>query len=655
MEERHQSPAQSALRWRRVVVGLLLVGLAAGLLSVRPWDAPRYDCAVTVRPGESIQAAIDAAEVGAVICLARGEWAESIVIEKSLTLVGRGVGRTIIDVGLAVQPVVGVSGRGAESVDVELKGVTITGGGLGSGVEISGRASVAIRDCHISGRAYGVVISDSASLTLAGCTISNSPQRGVFLTDSARALITGSRIVGNRRFGIWVDGSAHAALLDSEVSANGSHGLWLRDGAQVEFADCSVSDNLGHGIWLTGQSAAQLLRGQVSGNSERGIMAEGSTSVELADSSVLSNWHGIEVASVARASVTGSTVSGSRFDGVRVRDYAHATISACVISSNRRGVWLGGEAKADISDCLVEDNAGYGVFSWYRADSSGGGNLFRGNGVDLGGNLSWELRLPLTEPTESEISWPDDRYDSLQEAVDALVAGGKLLLEPGEYTAGLTIGKELVIDGGEGQVALRAKTDVLPVLSLVDGADLHLLGATITGGAEGLLISGTARAVLVGCTVAQNADGINLSHSPSLEVVGCRITGNERYGIFAGGVAQVTVVGCDISSNHESGFAATDFAQATIMDSMVTNNGPAGGILLWGSCQATLEGNTISENHGFGVAIHGVPCFHQRPWLFRGRISGGANVFEANRRADVCPPELEFLSTADGGEWDQRP
>ncbi len=640
---------------RRIVISVLVVfAIVIGLLVIRPWAAPHPDDVVTVQRGESIQAAIDAAEAGDVIFLVRGEFNESIVIDKPLTLQGSGVGRTAIDGERGSGPVVEVLCRGTGPIDVKIEELTITGSGLGSIVEISSQGRLELKNCAISGRHQGVQVSDSARIILTGCTVSDSAQRALTLTDSARASITDSRIEENGRFGLWLDSSAQATLSDSEVSDNGDHSFWLRDEARVELTSCSISGNRGHGVWLMGQSEAQLLKCQVTGNSENGILVEDSARVEMTDSKIVSSWHGIELFSEARATLTGSTVSQSIISGISVQHSAHITISASNISDNIRGVWLRGEVVADIIDSLIEENELFGIYSRDEAEVTGGGNRFRGNGVDLVGNLPGALRMPLREPVESKITWPDEDYDSLQEALDALVPGGKLLLEPGEYTAGLTVGKEVAIEAGGGQVTLRGKSDELPVLSLVDGADLHLSGVSVSGGSEGLLISGAARAVLVNCTVYQNWEGINLSHSSSVELVACRIAENERRGIFAGGEAQVAVVRCTISGNHEAGVAATDFAGVTISDSMVTGN-RGGGILLWGSCRVTLEGNTITENSRFGVSTNEPPCFPTSRWSFHGSISGSANTFEGNRRGDVCPPELEFLGTAEGGEMDLLP
>lgn len=647
-------PPSKLRRRRLILLSIVVAAIAITLLSARPWELRQNRCALTVRPGESVQAAVDAAQPGDVICLARGTWTDTVIIDKPLTLTGRGAGRTTIQAALITGSAGQNAGRDADLLKVRLERLTISGRGGGSAIEISGQASVEVSDCTITGLLYGVWVSDSASLTLTGSTVSDSPQRGIVLTDSARASIINSGIKANRGLGLWLSGSAQATLLDSEVSGNNGHGFWLWDEAQVMLTNSSVSENRGHGIWLTGQSEAELQGTDVFRNHERGVMAEGEAKVELNDSRVLSNWHGVELTGEARATLTACTLSQNAFDGIRVQHSAHASVSASVISANRRGLWLGGSAAADIRNSLIEKNAGYGAFSWSRAEVTGEGNRFLANGVDMGGNLSGTLRLPLKEPREAVITWPDEGYASLQEAVDALLPGGRLIMEQGEYTAALTVGKALKIEADAGQVTLKGKGDALPVLSLVDGADLHLSGATISGGAEGLLVSAGAGALLVNTTVSGNGVGISLSHVASAELVGSSITGNERHGIVASGGARAIVASSLISGNREHGIGAADSAQIIVNDSIIAGNGVVGGVVLWGSSQATLEANTMVDNAGFGVAIFQRPPFWQSPWVFRGLVSGHGNVFDGNRRGDVSPPELEFLSTDEGGELDRR-
>lgn len=645
----------SKLGWKRFLLLLLVFAAVVGLLSARLWRVSRPECLITVQPGESLRAAVESAEAGGVICLARGVWTENILIDKSLTIIGSGAARTTIGAALALSPVVEISGSDDGPIDVKIEGLTVSGEGGGSGVGISGVAEVEVRDCILSGRLYGIEVADSARLILTNSTISGHKQRGIILVDSAWANINGSRISGNLGLGIWLSHSAEATFVNCEISGNRGHGLWLRDDAWVELNNCLVSKNEGHGLWLTERSAAHLRSSEFSENWDDGVRVEGLSEAELDGCDVLSNWHGVELRDAARATIVNSDVSANRFDGIRVQSSSAATAFGSVIAANRRGVWVSGGADADISDCFIEENLGYGVISWSSGEVGGEGNRFRANGVDLGGNLSGKLRVPLKEPAESAISWPDDRYASVQEAVDALLPGGILLLKSGSYVAGLTIGKEVSIEAGDGQVTLQARGAALPVFSLVHGAELHLSSITVSGGATGLAISAGARAVVVGCNISDNTEGINLSHSSSANMKECGIMRNERNGVVVGGAAQAVITRCSISNSNGYGVVVTDSAQVTIADSIVAGNGGGGGIVFSGSCQVILEANTIVDNQGFGAATYERSCFVGSPWVFQGHVLGHSNVFEGNERGDVCPPELGFLSTVEGGELNLRP
>lgn len=636
--------------WRPLLVVLCISAVAIGLLCTRPWHSPYPGCLVTVQPGESIQAAIDSAEAGAVICLAAGAWIENISIDRPLILTGMGARRTFIEPARGLEPVIAVSGQDSEVVDVRIKGLAIQGLGGGSGVSIRDDAVVEISDCTVSSRLIGIEATDSARLTVVGCTLSALRQRGMVLSGEAQATIRGSRIFGNLGPGLWISHTAEVALVDCEIYGNSSHGLRVQHDASVTLDNCSVSANQGCGLWLTERSTAQVRVSSMSRNADQGIKAQGSTKLDITDSDLFSNWHGIELTHQAEATVLDSRVSMNRWDGIRIQHYVQAAISNSAVTINGRGVWVTGQANAEITDCLIEKNTGYGVFSLSRGEVSGAGNRLNDNGADLGGNLPGTLRAPLREAIESEISWPDARYASLQEAVDALIPGGTLLLTPGTYTGGLTIGKQLRLEGHGGQAILVAKSDALPVLSLVDGAELNLRQATLSGGASGLLVSAGARAVLTECTVSGNTDGINLSYSSSVEMADCTITDNGRNGVAVGDSAQATITRCMVSRNNGYGVALADSAQATITETTITQSRGEGGLVLRGSCQAVLENNTILDNRGFGVTIVQHPCFLGSPWVFDGRISGHSNAFSGNWQGDVCPPELGFLSTPEGGE-----
>ncbi len=655
MEERPTPPAQRRPRLWRIVAVVLVIGLAAGLLASRPWQDPHPDCVAIVRPGESIQAAIDAARAGDVICLDRGEWTESLVITKSLTLVGRGSGRTAIAQDQFHLPAVDITGVNDQSITVQLKRLSVSGDLGHTGITIGGTAAVELSECRVSGMLYGIQVSDSAHLTLSNSSIFDCRQRAMVLLDSARVEVDDSRVSENRGLGIWASDSVEITLRDSQVSRNGGHGLFLRDDTRVTVIDGSISNNGIAGLSLSGQSQAQLLRSEVARNSAHGIRVEDLATVELARSQVIANWQGIVLTASARATVNDGEISRNRFDGIRVEDSAHATATDSLLAFNRRGINLRGAATAQVEGCRVENSEDYGVFSGSTGEVTGQGNRFLDNAIDLGGNVPGALRLPLVEPVEDVIDWPDERFASLQEAVDALLPGGSLRLEPGNYDAGLTITTGVAFEALQGDVNIIGSRETLPVLSLVDGADLRLEGVTVSGGSTGLSLAAGARAELVGCTITGNTQGLHLSYSSSVEMTDCSIVGNARSGLFVGGASSATVTGCLVMDHVDYGIVAANSAYLTVVDSYVTGSRLDGGIVLWDSSQAVLEGNEISGNRGYGVAVYSHRCFTGVFLPFGGHISGKDNVFDNNWRGDFCPPELEFLATSAGGELDQRP
>jgi nitrous oxidase accessory protein NosD len=640
---------------KRLLLAVCIVAAILALVLTRPWHIPEYDCAVTVRPGESIQAAIDAAEAGDVICLARGEWTEGVVIDKSLTLVGRGTDRTVIGPCQYNQPVVQVLSWSTEPVSVQLNGLSISADRGYIGVAIGGTAEAGIRDSHVSGMHYGVQVMHSAHLTFTDCTVSDSRQTALLLLDSAEADITGSHVSANRGPGLMISRSAGVTLRSTEVSRNGGDGLIVDGAASVTVIDSLVSGNGRYGLWLTGQSQAELLRSDVSENSNQGIRAENRATVSITDSALVSNWHGIHLTGTTQATVADTNMSSNRFDGIRVEDSAHATVSDSVLSSNARGASLRDFGTANMEDCVVESNEHYGLFSGSSGKAIGGANRFRGNGIDLGGNLSAALRLPLVEPVEAVINWPDERFESLQEAIDALLPGGRLMVESGTYATGLTIGTEVSLEAAQEGVVLISESGTLPVLSLVDGADLHLAGITISGGSTGLSLASGATAALEGCTVTANTQGVYLSYSSSVDMMDCDVVANAESGIFAVGASRATMTRCSVSDHSDYGIGAANSARLTIIGSVLTRCGWDGAIILWDRSQAVIEGNTIIDNRGYGVAIHWHQCFQGTFLPFEGHISGRGNTFDTNWGDDICPPELEFLATPEGGELDYRP
>lgn len=285
--------------------------------------------------------------------------------------------------------------------------------------------------------------------------------------------------------------------------------------------------------------------------------------------------------------------------GILVAGAVQAAVLDCHIYGNFDGIRLTGAANVELSGNVIRNNFAYGIYSDAAHEAFGSGNRMSDNGVDLARNVPGALRVPLVAATEGQIVFPDERYPTLQHAVDALLPGGRLILREGGHPAGVTITKamdltveaqaEVSLHGRWGGADMLARIwepagrrpGVAPVLSLVGGARVRCTGVTVTAGRNGFLLGNDAWAEIEGCTVAGN-DGSGIAL---------------RDGSWAA-VTDTTV------AHNGRGICLRDAAQASVTRSLVLANGLGGGVVLWDTTHATVRASTIAREGAYALRVH---------------------------------------------------
>ncbi len=191
----------------------------------------------------SIQEAVDAADEGDTISVAKGTYVEEVVIDHNLTLVGTsGAGETTIDGdGDNVLTIT------SDVTDLEISGFTITGGGRG--ITTSGsltNATINIHDVVVSG-------NDGAGLYFSG----GDEQ----LTDTDLT-IADSEVTDNSGGGIYIDridgtedgGGSTLSITGSTISDNGTDTTGIHidtvGNAEVNINENSIVENVGDGLFV---------------------------------------------------------------------------------------------------------------------------------------------------------------------------------------------------------------------------------------------------------------------------------------------------------------------------------------------------------------------------------------------------------------------
>ena len=246
----------------------------------------------------SIQDAIDDAENGYTIYVYYRVYNESIVINKSISLIGMAIN--------GEKPVIHAE-ENKSAVLIEANNYTI-------------------KQFTILNGKVGVQLRNSSYITVENITVKHAGV-GIKLLNSDNNLIKNNEVTKSRGIGIWIDGFSS----DSVIIQN------------------SVVDNAGVGIGAEGTSITH-------GNSSNNIISynviakncDGIDIWDLIDSTISFNQvysnqqYGITADSCLNLSILNNTIHNHAYGGVLVSDSSNCTISGNELYSNQAGVMLDG-------------------------------------------------------------------------------------------------------------------------------------------------------------------------------------------------------------------------------------------------------------------------------------------------------------------------
>jgi parallel beta-helix repeat protein len=228
------------------------------LIAMTSFEVISQECTLTVQPGESIQAAIDGAQEGAVICLAEGTWEEDLVIGRGLTVRGAGREESIVKGLKDGEPVILIDSDA--EIEVTIAGLTVAGA---KGEEYCAKWPLR---CP-----YGLLLGGRAKVTLQWNTISGNRYRGISMVDSAQATVQGNIVSGNWDDGISMEGSAQATIEGNEISGNW-YGVSMWDSTQATIRENTISGSEWAGIYVGGSAQVTIQGNTITDNQLYGVM-----------------------------------------------------------------------------------------------------------------------------------------------------------------------------------------------------------------------------------------------------------------------------------------------------------------------------------------------------------------------------------------------
>ena len=141
----------------------------------------------------------------------------------------------------------------SDNIILDGNGRTITGGNTGSGVFLSGRTGVTIKNLNVQKFSQGILLDDSSNNTLTGNTASNNSDGIALSYSSVRTsndnILTDNTVSDNYDHGIHLDASRNNVLTDNTAS-NNNVGIYLSFSSNNTLTGNTVSNNKSYGIFL---------------------------------------------------------------------------------------------------------------------------------------------------------------------------------------------------------------------------------------------------------------------------------------------------------------------------------------------------------------------------------------------------------------------
>ena len=201
-----------------VFVSVLLLSSILGTRLTMPVNAPALH---HVYSGESIQGAINSAQLGDVIFVHEGTYSQQVFVNKSLTLIGEDANTTIIK---------GV--RAHKASYVKISGFTI-------------RRSI-----------HGINLTNCNSITISGNIVTDNIGYGIFLLNSRNIIISDNMILDNGDRGVYLRYSSYNTISNNTVSIHKQYGIHLFS-SHNNVISCNTVSNMragAYGIYLASSS-----------------------------------------------------------------------------------------------------------------------------------------------------------------------------------------------------------------------------------------------------------------------------------------------------------------------------------------------------------------------------------------------------------------
>ncbi|MFK4104982.1 right-handed parallel beta-helix repeat-containing protein [Streptomyces sp. NPDC019531] len=288
------------------------------------------------------------------------------------------------------------SGAGAESVHIAggsaplLKKCAVSAPG-GTAVRITGKSRPRLENCEITRASVGVSVEGGSTVAFKQLVVREAAQAAVLVTEGAAVEAEQLAVAEGAGVGLRVAGAAKVVVRDSEITTDRANAVELAEKGTGRFQELRLRTAGGCGFSLADGSEAEVVSARLQGGE---VLVGKDAALTVRDSEIAgSGSDALRVTGGGAVTAIGCRVHSARGHGVNIQATARAEISNCVIFDNAGdGVRTNTEEPVSVRDCEVRDNGGLQVHQLRDNPQFSAGNLTGGDRQDTSGRAASKER-----------------------------------------------------------------------------------------------------------------------------------------------------------------------------------------------------------------------------------------------------------------------
>jgi len=215
-----------------------------------------------------------------------------------------------------------------DNIVLDGAGYTVQGTGNGTGIYLSGRSNVTVKNTTVTEFNYGIYLHNSSGCTISGNTANNNSggfTGGIYLNYSSGCTISNN--TANNNIGVYIAG------------------IYLAYSSGCTVSDNTANNNMYFGIFLYPYCDNCTVSGNNANNDNRaGIYLVHSSGCTVSDNTANNDYYygesGIRFFNCVNCTVSGNSVKNATYAGIYLTDSSGCTVSGNTANNNRYGIHL---------------------------------------------------------------------------------------------------------------------------------------------------------------------------------------------------------------------------------------------------------------------------------------------------------------------------